>query len=156
MKTKLCAIAAAVCALVWAAPAVAGGGGGGAGGLQAGLQYADTAQGAVATAVSDQNAVNANVPVSIAGGDVSAGSSSATQNADSNADAKATNDATTTQTQNQTQNVGGGSSCRVGCGGPGGAQIGVQKAATGQWADSFALSKQNAVNTNAPHAVAGH
>src|SRR5919199_1343516 len=109
MKTKLCAIAAAIGALVWAAPALADGGGGGAGALQAGLQYANTAQGAVATAVSDQNAVNANVPVSIAGGNVSSGPSSANQTADSDATSRASNDATTTQTQTQTQNVGGSS-----------------------------------------------
>ena len=125
MTKKLCAIAAAVGALIWAAPAVASGGGGGSGALQAGLQAANTQQWAGSTAVSNQNAVNANVPVSIAGGNVYSGPSTATQNADSSAKSKASNDAETNQTQNQTQNVGG-SSCAVGCGGAGGAQIGAQ------------------------------
>ena len=156
MKSKLIAVAAVVAALTWGiTPAMAdGGGGGGAGGFQAGVQAANTQQTAGAAALSDQNAVNANVPVSIAGHDVKSGSSSANQNANSEAEAKASNDADTTQKQNQTQNVGG-SSCTLGCGGPGAAQIGIQKAETGQWAASAAVSLQNAVNGNSPHSIAG-
>ena len=154
MTKKLCAIAAAVGALVWAAPAVASGGGGGPGALQAGVQSANTQQWAGSAAISNQNAVNANVPVSIAGHDVYSGSSTATQNADSSAKSKASNDAETNQTQNQTQNVGG-SSCAVGCGGAGAAQVGAQLANTEQGADSKAISKQNAVNADVPVSIAG-
>src|SRR5436190_794488 len=127
---------------------------GGAGGYQAGAQTANTQQGALSAAASDQNAVNANVPVSIAGRNVTGGSSTASQNADSSANAKATNDAGTTQNQTQTQNVGGGS-CKLGCGGPGAAQIGVQKSDTDQGALSAAKSDQNAVNANTPVSIAG-
>ena len=154
MTKKLCAIAIAVGALTWATPAMAGVGSGGAGGAQIGAQIANTQQGAVATAVSNQNAVNANVPVSIAGGNVTAGPSSATQNASSSAEANASNDADTNQTQTQTQNVGG-SSCSVGCGGAVAAQIGAQVADTQQGAESTADSHQNAVNANVPVSIAG-
>jgi hypothetical protein len=155
MSKKLCAVAAAVGALVWAGPALAGGGGGGGpGASQLGVQGANTQQWADSTAVSAQNAVNANVPVAIAGGNVTAGPSSATQNADSHAKSKATNSATTTQTQTQSQNVGG-SSCSVGCGGAGGFQAGAQVANTDQGADSKAISKQNAVNADVPVSIAG-
>ena len=65
---------------------------GGAGAAQLGLQAANTEQGALAIGVSKQNAVNANAPVSIAGGDVSGGSSNADQHADSNAKSKAGNE----------------------------------------------------------------
>ena len=51
--------------------------------------------------------------------------------------------------------VGGSSSCFFGCGGPGGAQIGIQKADTEQGAFAAGVSLQNAVNSNAPHSVAG-
>jgi hypothetical protein len=128
---------------------------GGAGGFQAGVQLANTSQWAGSLAVSDQNAVNANVPVNVAGGNITSGPSSANQLANSEAEAKAKNDANTTQDQTQTQNVGGKSSCYVGCGGAGAAQIGVQAADTQQWAGSAAISKQNAVNANVPVNVAG-
>src|SRR5205807_1513583 len=128
---------------------------GGAGGFQAGIQQADTQQWAGAFALSDQNAVNANAPVNVAGGNITSGPSSANQWASSEAEAKAHNDANTTQTQNQTQNVGGNSSCYFGCGAPGGAQIGIQKADTKQGAFAAGLSLQNAVNSNTPHSVAG-
>jgi hypothetical protein len=127
---------------------------GGAGGFQAGIQDAQTQQTAVGIAKSDQNAVNANVPVSIAGGNVSSGPSSATQTADSTANADVSNKAKTDQDQTQTQNVGGGS-CKAGCGGAGGFQLGVQKAETDQWALGIAKSDQNAVNGNAPVSIAG-
>jgi hypothetical protein len=128
---------------------------GGAGGFQAGVQLADTTQSAGSLAVSKQNAVNANVPVNVAGGNITSGPSSANQLANSEAEAKASNDADTTQKQDQTQNVGGSSSCLAGCGGAGGFQLGIQKADTQQWAGAFALSDQNAVNANAPANVAG-
>jgi len=148
-----------------------GSGNGGPGGAQLGLQYANTEQGALAAAVSKQNAVNANSPVSIAGGNITGGSSSATQDADSSAKAKAENDAYTSQTQNQTQNVGSGCGCMkdsrdnhdCGCsggsgkgnGGAGGFQAGAQLANTEQWAGALALSDQNAVNGNSPSSTAG-
>src|SRR5438477_1908931 len=128
---------------------------GGAGAAQIGAQLSDTNQKAGALAVSDQNAVNANVPVNVAGGNVTSGPSSANQLANSEADAKASNDADTTQKQKQTQNVGGSSSCYFGCGGAGAAQIGVQSADTQQWAGAAAISKQNAVNANVPVNIAG-
>jgi len=128
---------------------------GGAGGFQAGVQKADTHQGAIGVAKSDQNAVNANVPVSIAGGDVNSGPSSANQTATSTATANVGNNATTNQGQWQQQTVGGDGSCLAGCGGAGGAQLGVQNAETKQFALGLALSKQNAVNGNAPVAIAG-
>src|SRR5258705_3376248 len=58
-----------------------------------------------ALSVSKQNAVNGNAPVNIAGGDITAGDSSATQDANSESEAKASNDADTTQKQDQEQNV---------------------------------------------------
>jgi hypothetical protein len=128
---------------------------GGAGGFQAGVQLADTTQSAGSLAVSKQNAVNANVPVNVAGGNITSGPSSANQLANSEAEAKSSNDADTTQKQDQTQNVGGSSSCYFGCGGAGGAQIGVQSASTDQWAGAAAISKQNAVNANVPVNIAG-
>jgi hypothetical protein len=128
---------------------------GGAGGFQAGVQLANTSQSAGSLAISKQNAVNANVPVNVAGGNITSGPSSANQIANSEAEAKSSNDADTTQKQDQTQNVGGDSSCYLGCGGAGAAQIGVQAADTQQWAGSAAISKQNAVNANVPVNVAG-
>jgi hypothetical protein len=128
---------------------------GGAGAAQIGVQAADTQQWAGSAAISKQNAVNANVPVNVAGGDITSGPSSANQWANSEAEAKSSNDADTTQKQDQTQNVGGDPSCLAGCGGAGGFQLGIQKADTQQWAGSFALSDQNAVNANTPVNVAG-
>ncbi|HUK95465.1 MAG TPA: hypothetical protein VLU96_10465 [Gaiellaceae bacterium] len=128
---------------------------GGAGGFQVGVQNAKTNQGALGAAVSKQNAVNANVPVSIAGGNVSSGPSSATQNATSNATANVSNDSTTDQHQSQTQNIGGGS-CKLGCGGAGGFQAGIQNAETNQLAVGLSKSDQNAVNANVPVNIAGH
>src|SRR3954454_6448792 len=128
---------------------------GGAGAAQIGVQAANTQQDAGAAAISKQNAVNANVPVNIAGGNITSGPSSANQLANSEAEAKSSNDADTTQKQDQTQNVGGSSSCYFGCGGAGGAQIGIQSADTQQWAGAAAISKQNVVNANVPVNVAG-
>jgi hypothetical protein len=157
MKSKLLAVVAVVGALAWAVPpamADSGGGGGGAGALQAGVQSASTEQGAGAAAISKQDATNANTPANVAGGDVTAGPSSANQLANSEAEAKATNDADTSQKQNQDQTVDPGS-CSVGCGGAGAAQIGAQLSDTNQNAGALAVSDQNAVNANVPVNVAG-
>src|SRR5207245_10656999 len=116
---------------------------GGAGAAQIGAQLSDTNQKADAKAVSDQNAVNANVPVNVAGGNITSGPSSANQLANSEAEAKASNDADTTQKQDQTQNVDG-SSCPVGCGGAGAAQTGVRVAGTPQDAAAATLSGRSA------------
>jgi hypothetical protein len=153
MKAKLLSVAVALVALATASPALADGSGG-AGALQAGAQNASTNQGALGIAASNQNAVNANVPVSIAGGNVSSGPSTATQNATSNATADVSNKAKTDQDQNLTQNVGP-SGCYAGCGGSGGFQAGVQNAQTNQLAVGAAISKQNAVNANVPVSIAG-
>ena len=127
---------------------------GGAGGFQLGVQNAKTNQGALGLAVSKQNAVNGNTPVSVAGKNVSSGPSSATQNATSNASTDVSNHAKTDQRQGLSQNIGG-SGCYAGCGGPGGFQLGIQNAETNQGALGLAFSDQNAVNTNAPHSIAG-
>src|SRR6185369_10907791 len=118
------------------------------------VQNAQTDQTAIGVAKSDQNAVNANVPVSIAGGNVSSGPSSATQTATSNATTDVSNKAKTDQDQNLSQNIGGGS-CLAGCGGAGGFQAGVQNASTDQTALGIAKSDQNAVNANVPVSIAG-
>jgi hypothetical protein len=154
MKAKLLSVAVALVALATASPALADGSGG-SGGAQAGAQSASTNQGALGIAASNQNAVNANVPVSIAGGNVSAGPSTATQNATSNATADVSNKAKTDQDQYLTQNVGGPSGCYAGCGGSGGLQAGAQNAGTNQLAIGAAISKQNAVNANVPVSIAG-
>ena len=109
MRAKLLSVAVALVALAAApAPALAGGGGGsgGAGGFQAGLQSATTQQAAVGIAKSDQTAVNANVPVSIAGGDVKSGPSTADQTATSTATTDVSNSSKTDQDQWQPQRVG--------------------------------------------------
>jgi len=151
MKAKLLSVAVALVALATASPALADGG---SGGFQAGAQNASTNQGAVGIAASNQNAVNANVPVSIAGGNIASGPSTATQNATSNATADVSNRAKTDQDQYLKQNIGG-SGCYAGCGGSGGFQAGVQNAQTNQLAIGAALSSQNAVNANVPVSIAG-
>ena len=143
---------------------------GGSGGFQLGVQKADTEQVALGLSHSDQNAVNGNAPVSIAGGDVTSGPSSATQNANSTATTDVSNDAKTHQDQQSNQGLGGKSCgcggyradsresngrCAVGCGGNGGSQVAGQFADASQLAAGFAVSKQNAVNSNAPHSTAG-
>jgi hypothetical protein len=153
MKTKLLSVAVALVALA-AAPAPAFADSGGPGGLQAGLQSASTTQAALGVAASHQNAVNANVPVSIAGGNITGGTSSATQTASSNATTDVANKSETEQKQKLDQDLGG-SSCKAGCGGAGGFQVGVQKAETNQAAIGVAKSDQNAVNANVPVSIAG-
>src|SRR5439155_1169386 len=102
---------------------------GGAGQAQTIDQSALTKQNADADAKAKQNAVNANVPVSIAGGNVSGGSSSADQTATNSADASANNDSKTNQAADATQ-TGGSSSCLSGCGGNGQEQNVVQDSKT--------------------------
>jgi hypothetical protein len=121
--------------------------------------------------------VNANVPVSIAGGNVNSGPSTASQTASSSATTDVSNNAKTDQDQTLNQNVGanscgcgprgirtdmsdpkgGGSDggCSAGCGGNGGFQVGVQDASTEQLAVGVAKSDQNAVNGNSPTSIAG-
>jgi hypothetical protein len=127
---------------------------GGAGQSQTIDQAAATKQSADANSKADQNAVNADVPVSIAGGNVSGGSSSATQDASNAANADASNKSKTDQTANATQ-TGGSSSCLSGCGGAGQSQTIDQSALTKQDADADAKAKQNAVNANVPVSIAG-
>ncbi len=127
---------------------------GGSGQYQAVGQAAGTKQNAEANAEANQNAVNANVPVTIAGGDVKAGSSSATQNAENEANAEAGNASLTAQAAGVKQS-GGSSSCKKGCGGSGQYQAVGQLAVTAQNADADADAKQNAVNANAPVTIAG-
>ncbi|MGH3023567.1 MAG: hypothetical protein ACRDNI_07930 [Gaiellaceae bacterium] len=127
---------------------------GGAGQFQAVGQNALTAQNAKADADANQNAVNANAPVTIAGGDVFGGSSSANQVASNSAGAAAGNIALTSQTANATQ-VGGSSSCLAGCGGAGQFQAVGQNAVTLQNAEADADANQNAVNANVPVTIAG-
>src|SRR5919204_5645133 len=129
MKAKLLSVAVVLIALAAAPPALADSG---TGALLAGLQNAGTTQVAAALSASQQSAVNANVPVSVAGGNVSVGPSAATQTASSAATTNVANNATTNQNQSQQQTVGGNSSCLVGCGGASGAQVGGQKAETDQ------------------------
>ena len=151
MKAKLVSVAVALVALATAGPALASGG---AGSAQAALQYATTAQAALGASASSQNAVNANVPVSIAGGNVNAGPSSATQTATSTATTDVANEANTDQTQSLDQMLGS-SGCQAGCGGAGGFQAGIQDAQTQQVAVGAAKSDQNAVNANVPVSIAG-
>src|SRR6266516_1947445 len=136
MKAKLLSVAVALVALAAAPPALADSG---TGGLLAGLQ----------------NAVNANVPVSIAGGNVNAGPSAATQTATSAATTNVANNATTNQNQSQQQTVGGNSSCNARCDGAAGANVGGQNAETDQAAVGAAQSDQRAVNANVPVSIAG-
>jgi hypothetical protein len=117
-------------------------------------QGALTLQASSAEATADQNAVNANVPVTVAGGSTYGGTSSATQDAANAASATSTNDATTDQTAIAAQ-TGGTSDCKIGCGGAGQAQQIDQQAATIQKAASDADADQNAVNANVPVTVAG-
>src|SRR6478736_657536 len=153
MKAKLLSVAVALFAL-WVVPS-AFADSGGSGGFQAGAQSASTNQAALGAAASYQNTVNANVPVSIAGGNVTSGPSSATQTATSDATTDVSNKAKTDQDQHLNQNIGGNSGCYAGCGGAGGFQAGVQNADTNQLAAGAAHSNQNAVNANVPVSIAG-
>jgi hypothetical protein len=127
---------------------------GGSGQAQFNNQNALTAQAALSSADAKQNAVNANVPVNVAGGDISgAGDNNATQNATNLAGSAALNGSRTSQDNTQSQSAG--SSCLVGCGGAGQAQFSSQGALTAQYAASSADANQNAVNANVPVNIAG-
>jgi hypothetical protein len=119
------------------------------------VQSAETEQAAVSSASADQNAVNANVPVNVAGGSILGGSNSANQEASNNAESgPASNGASTTQSNSQTQEAGG-SSCTIGCGGAGQSQESCQTSSTEQAAVSSADADQNVVNANVPVNIAG-
>src|SRR4029077_15066671 len=109
-------------------------------------QTSATGQLADSKAKADQNTVNANVPVNIAGGNIVGGANSANQTALNGAKSGAGNNADTKQKNDQSQSAG--SSCLVGCGGAGQAQLSDQTSATGQLADSKAKADQNTVNAN--------
>jgi hypothetical protein len=152
MSTRYVALIVTVFALAFgASPAWAQGGPGQA---QKVGQNAVTAQNAKADADAKQNAVNGNAPVTIAGGSVFGGSSSANQAASNAAKAVAANASATKQNATATQ-VGGSSSCKAGCGGSGQFQAVGQNAVTKQNAKADSDAKQNAVNGNAPVAIAG-
>jgi len=128
---------------------------GGNGQAQLSSQLSLTLQKAVSQASAKQNAVNANVPVNIAGGTITSGSNSADQTVTNGATSgPAVNNASTTQGNSQTQNAGS-SSCAIGCGGNGQAQLSFQGALTAQYANSSADANQNAVNANVPVNIAG-
>ena len=155
MKSK--AIAAVVSALALALPAsaMASGGSGGNGQAQINGQWSETIQTAESQAKAAQNAVNSNAPVNVAGGNITTGSNTATQTPKNDATSgDASNSATTTQSNTQSQDAGS-SSCYVGCGGNGQAQLNFQFANTLQNAVSQASAKQNVVNANVPVNIAG-
>src|SRR5205823_5484547 len=77
---------------------------GGAGQAQFSNQGSLTAQLALSKALAGQNAVNANVPVNIAGGDIIGGDNTADQTAGNGAMSGAFNCAGTTQNGGQNQN----------------------------------------------------
>jgi hypothetical protein len=126
-------------------------------------QAAFTGQWAESAALAKQNAVNANVPVTIVGkGHVDPGSSSANQNAANSADSNASNASATKQDADQNQNANSSSGSGGGKFSTGGGgnitkqgQDLAQLAATEQWAASAALAKQNAVNANVPVTIVG-
>ena len=92
--------------------------------------------------------------MSIAGGNVSGGSSAANQTLTNTAKSDASNDSTTAQTARPTQTAGS-SSCWYGCGGNGQSQNVHQSAKTKQDADADAKAKQDAVNANVPLNISG-
>jgi hypothetical protein len=130
-------------------------------------QWANTEQHALSAALAKQNAVNANVPVTIVGkGKVkhSGKSGGAHQYVDNSADSNAANAAATSQKGNQNQSAdvsSGNKGCKKFCAGGGGnvtpqKQHLGQKANTEQKAASISLAKQNAVNANVPVTIVGH
>jgi len=126
-------------------------------------QAAFTGQWADSAALAKQNAVNANVPVTIVGkGKVGSSPSSANQNVANSADSNASNASATKQDANQNQNANSSSGSGGGKFSTGGGgnitkqgQDLAQLAATEQWAASAALAKQNAVNANVPVTIVG-
>jgi hypothetical protein len=122
---------------------------GGSGQEQNVAQIALTKQDADADAFAKQHALNANVPVRIAGGDALGGSSSATQTANNSADADAANTSKNDQDAYVTQMSGEGA-CASGCGGNGQEQNVLQKSKTKQHGNANAWSKQKAFNVDVP------
>jgi hypothetical protein len=120
---------------------------GGSGQYQGLSQNASTEQDASSGAAANQEAINANVPVTVGYGNDS-GDSSANQYLDNSASSEASNDASTTQYAGQEQSSD--SSCHAGCGGSGQAQELEQNAETVQKADSGAEANQRAINANVP------
>jgi hypothetical protein len=120
---------------------------GGSGQFQALSQDASTEQDASSDAAANQEAINANVPVTIGYGNES-GDSSASQDLDNSASSEASNEASTTQLAGQEQSSD--SSCHAGCGGSGQAQVLEQDANTEQKAESGAEANQRAINANVP------
>jgi hypothetical protein len=126
-------------------------------------QGALTQQWADSAALAKQNAVNANVPVTIAGkGKIGASPSSANQYADNSASSEAANAAATNQGANQDQNANSSSGSGGGKFATGGGgnitkqgQDLSQLSATAQHAASAALAKQNLVNANVPVTIVG-
>ena len=158
MRSKLIAAAASVVAFAVPATAMASGstqegGSGGNGQAQLAEQAAQTEQEAISKAKAEQNAVNTNAPVNVAGGDVSGGNNSANQTASNGAGSSSGNNASTSQSNSQSQSDP--SSCQMGCGGNGQAQLSYQAALTEQEAYSKASANQNAVNANVPVNIAG-
>src|ERR671927_384354 len=113
MKRKLIAFVATGAAAV-AVPAVASAENGGAGALQASIQAAVAAQVSAATSAVQQTPVNGNAPVTISGGNVTSGPSSANQNAAAKSHAGSSNSAPTNQGSTQSQSVGGADGCTGG------------------------------------------
>ena len=101
--------------------------------------------GSDADANAKQDAVNADVPLSIAGGDSSGGSTSATQTASNTANGNAYNDSKTKQDAYPTQ-TGGAVTCGSGCGGPSQHQSVLQRGRTWQHGRSKAVGRQGVFN----------
>jgi hypothetical protein len=118
------------------------------------LQVGKTKQDADADATAKQDALNANAPLLVVGGDPSAGSNSAKQDVSNTADADASNRSKTDQDAKATQTAGD-RECFSGCGGNGQEQNVVQIGKTKQDADADATAKQKALNANAPLLVVG-
>ena len=103
MRSKLIAAGVSVAALLLPASAMAQGGGSGQ--AQFNTQEATTLQAALSHADANQNGVNTNAPVNVAGGDVRSGDNSANQNLSNDANSTASNDASTTQNSDQSQSA---------------------------------------------------
>ena len=122
----------------------------GAGAAQANGQESKTGQVSAADSATEQTPVNGNAPVTISGGDVTSGPSSANQNASAKSHAGSWNSAPTSQSSSQEQSVGGTDACKGGCGGAGGAQLNAQHSETAQASAAKSATKQTPVNGNAP------
>ena len=121
---------------------------GGSGQAQKLEQDADTHQYADSEAKAEQDAANANAPVTIGGGKYWGGDNSASQMLENKANSKASNEAATIQDAGQAQSAWSGS--WYGGGGPGQSQKLRQDSDTHQKADSKAKAWQHGANANAP------